>query len=58
MMLLKLTLSGLAKRYDVEQRFDKEKPPLINQSIAPMKLINEVTCFLRPVDDQQRHMLT
>eukprot|EP00116_Pleurobrachia_bachei_P005942 sb/3466204/ len=41
MMLMKLTLSGLAKRYDVEQKFDKENPPLINQNVAPMKLINE-----------------
>ena len=48
MMLMKLTLSGLAKRYDVEQRFDKENPPLINQNVAPMKLKNDVTCFLRP----------
>ena len=42
MMLMKLTLSVLARNFSMKQAFDPECPPIINQNMAVMRIINKV----------------
>ena len=48
MMLMKLTLSVLAKNFDMEQKFDPEKMPDFTQEFAVMRLINNVDMRVQP----------
>ena len=49
MMLMKLTLSVIARNFQVQQQFDPEKPPLVNQNMAVMRIINRVDCLVSPI---------
>ena len=49
MMLMKLTLSVLSKNFEMTQAFDLKKPPMINQNMAVMRLINRVNIDVRPL---------
>jgi len=48
MMLMKLTLSVLAKNFEMDQEFDVKKPPIINQNMAVMRIINKVNIHMEP----------
>ena len=48
MMLMKLTLSNLARNFDFEQEFDPKNPPVVNQAIAVMRFDSGLPCFVKP----------
>jgi cytochrome P450 len=49
MMMMKLTLSVLAKNFEIQQSFNKKTPPTINQNMAVMRIINPVDCMVTPL---------
>ena len=55
MMMMKLTLSVLAKNFDLKQEFDEKKPPIINQNMAVMRIINKVDCYMKPLNHDQNN---
>ena len=55
MMLMKLTLSVLAKNFEMDQVFDVEQPPTINQNMAVMRIINKVNVNVKPFTGQAVH---
>jgi len=48
MMLMKLTISNLARNFDFQQEFDPDNPPVINQAIAVMRFDGGLPCFVKP----------
>lgn len=49
MMLMKLSLSVLCRNFEMRQAFDLKNPPMINQNMAVMRLINKVNVDVRPL---------
>ena len=48
MMLMKLTLSVLARNFDMEQDFDPDNMPDFTQEFAVMRLKNNVDVWVQP----------
>ena len=53
MMLMKLTLSVLARNFDMVQDFDPKNMPDFTQEFAVMRLINSVDMYVEPYQPQK-----